>query len=96
NGLRNLAELNLQRANYLYDKLIEINGIEKVFGGKIFNEFVVKVKDAKTIQKKLLDENIVAGYDLGKDYPELKNCLLFCVTEMNSPEQIEKLIEVLK
>jgi len=96
NGLSKLAELNLQRANYLYDKLIELDEIEKVFSGKIFNEFVVKVKDVNALQKKLLDEKIVAGYDLGKDYPELKDCLLFCVTEMNSPEQIEKLIEVLK
>ena len=80
----------------MYDKLIELEGIEKVFFGKIFNEFVVKVKDAKTLQKKLLAEKIIAGYALEKDYPELKDCLLFCVTEMNSPEQIEKLLEVLK
>jgi len=95
-GLSKMAELNAQKANYLYEKLFGINGIKKVFNGKIFNEFVVKVKDAKEIQKKLLKENIVAGYDLGNDYKELENCLLFCVTEMNSPEQIEKLIGVLK
>jgi glycine dehydrogenase subunit 1 len=38
---------------------------------------------------------IVGGYDLGKDYPELKDHMLVCVTELNSKAEIEALAEAL-
>ena len=45
---------------------------------------------------KLLKNDIVGGLDLGQYYPELKDCLLFCVTEVITKKNIDKLIEVLK
>ena len=42
-----------------------------------FNEFVVKLnKPVKEINQKLLAKEIIGGYDLGRDYPELKNHML--------------------
>jgi len=43
-----------------------------------------------------LRNGIVGGLELDKYYPELKDCLLFCVTELNRREDIDKLIEVIK
>jgi glycine dehydrogenase subunit 1 len=44
----------------------------------------------------LLDEwGIIGGYDLGRDYPELANTMLVCVTEMNTKEEIDLLVEAL-
>ena len=38
----------------------------------------------------------MGGYDLGQDYPTLKDHMLIAVTEMNSKEEIDLLVEVLK
>ena len=46
--------------------------------------------------QELLDEwDILAGYELGRDYPELADGLLVCVTEMNSREEIDTLVAAL-
>ena len=42
-----------------------------------------------------LEHGILGGYDLGRDYPQLKNYMLLAVTEMNSKEDIDALVEVL-
>ncbi|MCZ7553007.1 MAG: hypothetical protein M5U05_10555 [Anaerolineales bacterium] len=44
---------------------------------------------------RLLDEGILGGYDLGNDYPELANHMLIAVTEMNSRDDIDLLVDVL-
>ena len=77
NGLRKVSELCLQKAHYLADELGKI-GIDIKFKSDFYNEFVVKVNDAKKVNLKLLDNGIVGGLELGKYYPALKNCLLFC------------------
>ena len=44
-----------------------------------FNEFVVKLnKPVKEINQKLLEKNIIGGYDLGRDYPELAKSYADC------------------
>lgn len=53
-------------------------------------------KPASEVNDYLLDNGIFGGYDLGKDYPSLKNHLLVAVTEMNSKQEIDTLVEVLK
>jgi glycine dehydrogenase subunit 1 len=42
-----------------------------------------------------LGEGVLGGYDLGKDYPELTDHMLIAVTEMNSKEDIDLLVDVL-
>ncbi len=49
------------------------------------------------INQALLDEfGILGGYDLGADYPELKDHMLLCVTEMNSRAEIKQLVDALE
>jgi glycine dehydrogenase subunit 1 len=43
----------------------------------------------------LLEHGILGGYDLGQDFPTLANHLLIAVTEMNSKEDIDTLVEAL-
>ena len=47
------------------------------------------------VNKHLLDHGIIGGYDLGQDYPALKDHMLIAVTEMNSKQDIDVLVEVL-
>ncbi len=96
NGLKEMAELNLQKAHYAAEKIKELDGFEIFFGALFFNEFVIKTPGAEKVKEKLLEKKIISGFSLEKEFPELKDCILFCVTEMNSKESIDTLVEVLK
>ena len=63
-------------------------------GGK-FLCVIVKVKDIENANKKLAENNIAPLIDLGKYYPELKNHALICVTELNTKEEIDSLVQAL-
>ncbi len=53
-------------------------------------------KPVSEINQALITEGIVGGYDLGIDYPHLKDHMLVCVTEMNSKTEIDTLLSVLE
>lgn len=96
NGLRKVAELNYHKAHYAADQIDTLNGYsvnrERVF----FNEFMVHCpRPVSEINAALLEKGIVGGYDLGQDYPEYKDHMLVCVTEMNSKAEIDALVEAL-
>ena len=82
-GLRELAEQNLAKAHYLAGKL------DCRFTGKFFNEFVVRAPE--TINKDLLKKKIIGGLPLGRFYPELKDCMLLCATEMSKRADMDVL-----
>ncbi len=95
-GMKKTAEQNIQKANYAKKKLSEIKGVQLKFSGKIFNEFVIKTeKSPAEINSQLLKHSIIGGLDLEKYYPDLKNCMLFCVTEYNTREEIDKMTDVI-
>ncbi len=84
-GLRDLAEQNLAKAHYLAAKL------DQRFTGKFFNEFVVRAPES--INKDLLRKKIIGGLPLGRFYPELKDCMLLCATEMNKRADMDLLAQ---
>ena len=92
--LRTLSMQNLQKANYASSQL-EKAGIRKAFSSYFYNEFAVKLNNIENANKKLVQNNIMPLIDLGKYYPELKNHALICVTELNTKEEIDKLVGVL-
>jgi len=96
-GLRELAVLNLRKADYLKNKLSKVGGFEIRFNADTFNEFVLKCpKPATEVRDSLLEHKILAGLPLGGHYPELADSLLLCATEMNTVEAIDRLTEKLE
>ncbi|HLR74911.1 MAG TPA: aminomethyl-transferring glycine dehydrogenase subunit GcvPA [Virgibacillus sp.] len=94
-GIRELAELNMQKARYAKEKLSNA-GMDVVFEGPIFNEFVVKLSQpVSTVNDRLLDKGIIGGYDLGQVYPELENHMLVAVTEIRTKEDIDTFVKEL-
>ena len=92
-GLREVALQNLQKAAYTKERLVKVKGCGLRFAGPTFNEFVLQVtRKPADLLKGLLRKQIIGGLDLGRFYPELADCLLVCVTEQNSREQIDALI----
>jgi glycine dehydrogenase subunit 1 len=97
-GLRKAAELTYHKAHYAAEEVDALADYRVVSNGSFFKEFVVKCpRPVAEINRFLLDEyGIIGGYDLGDDYPELKDHMLLCVTEMNTREQIDSLVEGLE
>ena len=96
-GLQEVANLCYQKAHYAATELSKIDGFGMCFTDPFFHEFVLCCpKPASEVNQYLLDNGILGGYDLGNDYPSLKNHLLVAVTEMNSKEEIDTLVEILK
>ena len=96
-GLRELALLNLWKADYLKNKLSKITGFEVKFSADTFNELVIKCpKPANEIRDALLDHKIIAGLPLGDYYPELADSILLCATEVNTVEAIDHLAKKLE
>ncbi len=95
-GLREVGEHCLQKAHYAQKKLCEISGFEMAYSAPFFKEFVVKTPIAPSrINKKLLKSRIMGGLDLGQNDRNLKNQMLWCVTEKRTKEEIDRLVAAL-
>ena len=88
-GLRELAAQNLAKAHYLAGKL------KPRFCGRFFNEFVAKMENPEAVNKALLKKRIIGGLPLGRFYPELKDSMLLCATEMTRKQDCDTVAEVL-
>ncbi|MEG1557710.1 MAG: aminomethyl-transferring glycine dehydrogenase subunit GcvPA [Oscillospiraceae bacterium] len=90
-GMRQVAQLNISKAHYAAAELCKIDGVELKYKGEFFNEFVTRCpKDASLIANELEKYDILAGLPMeGRD-------ILWCVTEMNTKEQIDMLCASLK
>ena len=94
-GMRKLAELCYHRAHYAAAQIAGIPGYA-VHGGPFFKEFVVRCpRPVAEVNAALCDQQIVGGYDLGADEPQLGNAMLLAVTEMNSKADIDRLVVAL-
>ncbi len=98
NGLRQVAELCWHKSHYAAAELAKLPGYKVHMARPFFQEFVVDCPiPVKDLNDYLFDEHgIIGGYDLGQDYPARKRQMLLCVTEMNSREQIDELVEALR
>lgn len=96
-GLREMAYQNLQKANYALEELCSLPGLKRRFSGPIFNEFVLKgERPLNEILPALARKGLIAGYPLERDYPDLRDCLLVCVTEVHSKDKIDQLVRAFK
>lgn len=95
-GLRQVAQLCYHKAHYAAEHLSKISGMGLCFTEPFFHEFALCLgRPADEVNAHLLEHGILGGYDLGQDYPSLKDHLLIAVTEMNTKEEIDALAEVL-
>jgi glycine dehydrogenase subunit 1 len=97
-GLRKVAELCYHKAHYAADQISQIDGYSVDTSKPFFKEFVVTCpRPVSEINEVLLEHyGIIGGYDLAKDYAERPNQMLLAVTEMNTKDEIDTLVEALK
>ena len=96
-GIRELAEHNLAKADYAAKTLGAQPGAKLLFtGAPRFHEFVLQTAEPPVLwSQRLLDEKIVGGIDLSRWYPELGHATLWCATEVITREQIDTAAMVL-
>jgi glycine dehydrogenase subunit 1 len=96
-GIREMAEHNLAKAQYALQKLGKIPGVKRTFSAPFFNEFTVEFpRSVKLVNAELLKDKIVGPFVLGSAYPELSKQALVCVTETTSRGEIDRFAEGVK
>jgi len=99
-GITELAEVIMQKAYYAMRRISEIDGVmAPIFKSPHFKEFTVNFGTDQTISevnKNLLKHGIQGGKDITKEFPQLGNTALYCVTEIHMKEDIDRLVAVLE
>lgn len=89
-GLRAVANRSIDNAHYLADQLSTIKGISLKYPHEFCYEFVTKVPSSSAILSKLQENDILGGLPLSE------NEILWCATEVNTQEEIDQLINLIK
>ncbi len=96
-GFREVGEQCIQRAHYAFDQITALKGFMPAFKRPFFDEFVMNCpRPVSEINRKLAEHGIIGGYDLSRDYPDMANAALFCVTEARTRDDIDRLVDGLK
>ncbi|MGA9350622.1 MAG: aminomethyl-transferring glycine dehydrogenase subunit GcvPA [Anaerolineae bacterium] len=100
-GMVEIGEGIMARSRYAMLEIDKLEGVKTpVFRSPHFKEFVVNFngtgKTVAEINKALLVREIFGGKDLTKEFPELGNSALYCVTEVHTQDDIDRLVTALK
>lgn len=100
NGLRQVAELCFHKSHYAARAIGQLKGFTinpQAPGQPFFKEFVARLpRSAAEVNKHLREQHdMIGGYDLGHDYPHLRNHMLIAVTEVHSRATIDRLVQAL-
>lgn len=95
-GTREMAVLNLEKADYMANRLME-KGFTVLNKAPFFNEFVVQLElSVAEVNRRLLEQGFIGGYDLEQAYPERENQMLVAVTEQRTRQEIDQFIQALE
>ncbi|MDD4003867.1 MAG: aminomethyl-transferring glycine dehydrogenase subunit GcvPA [Elusimicrobiaceae bacterium] len=90
-GLKEAAELCVEKAHRLAALLSAAPGFSVKYSGPYFNEFVLECPvPAEKVRSRLLKKGILAGVPLGNFDKSMKNCLLVCATEKRTDEEMRQ------
>jgi len=95
-GLRQVSELCYHKAHYAAEKINSLKEFHLWSETPFFNEFVIKCPHpVDEINEYLLDYGVLGGYNLGNHYHKLNQHMLIAVTEMNTKDEIDSLVDLL-
>jgi glycine dehydrogenase subunit 1 len=96
-GLKETANLCLQKAHYLADELCKLPGVSLKFKQPYFKEFTLQVPgDVPALLEKLLKAGYHGGLHLGRWYRSLGNCLSIAVTEKRTRAELDGFVAAFK
>jgi glycine dehydrogenase subunit 1 len=99
-GFQELGNSILQRSHYAAKRLDEIEGIHVPYATGFFKELIVNVDETgRTIadlNRALLKARIFGGQDLSATFPDLGQSALYCITELHTRADIERLAAAIR
>jgi glycine dehydrogenase subunit 1 len=98
-GMKEIGQTIMQKSQYAAKRISQVPGARLVYPGPFFKEFLVSFDDTgKTvseINKALLDYKIFGGKDVSREFPELGESALYCLTEVRTKADIDHLVDAL-
>jgi glycine dehydrogenase subunit 1 len=89
-GARRVAATSMANTRKLRDRLCAIPGVSALFQRTFFHEVAVRLpRPAQGVVEQLTQQNIVAGFALGEEFPEYENALLVCATETKTDADLD-------
>ena len=98
-GFRQLGETIVSNSHYAARRISGIRGLRSPrFGGAFFKEFVVEYPraTADVVQRRLSKQGILAGHPVEREFGLGPRAGVFCVTEVHTSEDIERLAVAIK
>lgn len=99
-GMKEVGSTIIQKSHYAAKKLAEIPGVALRFEGAFFKEFVVDFNatglTVAEINRRLMEEGIFGGKDLSAGYPAWGQCALYCVTEIHTQSDLDRLAAAIR
>ena len=96
-GLKKVANACMSNTQKLKQKLAEVDGVNILFDGPGFHEFVVQLStDAETVIEKMAQKDIVCGVNISEQYPQLGQVILLCATETKIEADLDYFVDHLK
>jgi glycine dehydrogenase subunit 1 len=98
NGFKKLGEVNLANSHYAAERIERLNGVKApLFTGPFFGEFTVGYERRKApwIFSELAKRGVMGGYPLTEHLSKIGEAGSFCVTEVHSSEDIQRLVDAL-
>lgn len=89
-GMAEAARQSMAKAHYLADALCALEGVELVYPGPYFHEFLTRLPRRDAVLQALADADILGGLPIGDDG------VLWCATEKVSKEQLDRAVSVVK
>lgn len=89
-GMAEAAEQSMAKAHYLEKALCALPGVEPVYGGAFFHEFVLKMPRSQELLEALDRRGILGGLPLGDDQ------VLWCATEKVSRQELDEAVSIVK
>lgn len=88
-GFKELAQLNLDKAEFAKNALDKIQGVTVKRSSPTFNEFTVELsKDASVVVEAMIEKGFAAGFPLGRYYPGMEKYMIVSVTEKRTKKEI--------
>jgi glycine dehydrogenase subunit 1 len=94
-GMKEIGEVIIKNSRYAQNLISSLPGVSMKFSRPHFKEFLVDFNDTGKsvahINAALLKKKIFGGKDVSREYPDLGECALFCVTEVHTKEDLNRL-----
>lgn len=99
-GFAELGRVTLQQTHYAARRIAEVPGVRVAFPSGFYNEFVVDLggsgRTVAELHEALLARQIVGGRDLSEDFPELGQAALYCVSELHTRADLDRLVDAIR